>query len=200
MVCCAIVEPVKKKVADSETDTNNDVVEDVNKNVGGSETDAHIEEDVNKNISDRKIVNDVVDDVNITGKKTDTDPAQTIGTSTMTLTGISYDVSVNKIGTNPRVFDILAQIPKEKRTTLENELKEGVSDTESTQLTAVTATNITTKKSLPILPSSTRRPNIQDLETTPYTTPSSVLKSNSTKLSTRLEPQWNFFRIGFKLL
>ena len=198
MVCCAVVEPVKKKVADSETDTNNDVVEDVNKNVGGSETDAHIEEDVNKNISDRKIDTDVVDDVNITDKKTDTDLAQTVETSTTTLTGITNDVSDNRKGTNPRVLDILTQIPKEKTTKLANKIKEGVSDTESPHLTGVTATNVGTKKFLPILLPSTRRPNIQDLETTPYTTPSLVLKSNSTTLSIRLEPQWNFFRIGFK--
>jgi hypothetical protein len=73
-----------------------------------------------------------------------------------------------------------------------------VPDTESTHFTSVTETNATTIKLLPILQPSTRRYNMQDLKTTPYTTPSSVLRSNSTKLSTRLEPHWNFFRIGFK--
>ena len=81
---------------------------------------------------------------------------------------------------NPRVLEILTQIPKEKTTKLANKI------------------NGTIKKFLPILLPSTRRPNIQDLETTPYTTPSSVLRSYSTTLSIRLEPQWNFFRIGFK--
>ena len=91
MVCCAVV---KKKVADSETDNYNDVLEDINKKVSRSKTDTHNEEDVNKKISDRKIDTNMVDDVNITDKKTD--PETTIETSTMALTGITNDVSVNR--------------------------------------------------------------------------------------------------------
>ena len=52
-------------------------------------------------------------------RKTNTDTEQTMNTSTikqqtMNLVEITNDLSVRKIRTNPRVLDILAQIPKDK--------------------------------------------------------------------------------------
>eukprot|EP00092_Neocalanus_flemingeri_P096016 GFUD01122200.1.p1 GENE.GFUD01122200.1~~GFUD01122200.1.p1 ORF type:complete len:226 (+),score=60.84 GFUD01122200.1:28-705(+) len=73
---------------------------------------------------------------------------------------------------------------------------EMVSAVETAPLTTKKSTITTTKKMTPTPPVTTKRTAIKGLETTPFTTPASVLRSTN-KLSDRLEPHWNFFRIGF---
>eukprot|EP00092_Neocalanus_flemingeri_P014022 GFUD01015128.1.p1 GENE.GFUD01015128.1~~GFUD01015128.1.p1 ORF type:complete len:241 (+),score=65.35 GFUD01015128.1:69-791(+) len=104
----------------------------------------------------------------------------------------------SEMNTTTRTEPNASEITKKTRSMLK-QLKtraEMVSAVETAPLTTKKSTITKTKKMTPTPPVTTKRTATKGLETTPFTTPASVLRSTN-KLSDRLEPHWNFFRIGF---
>eukprot|EP00092_Neocalanus_flemingeri_P035609 GFUD01038762.1.p1 GENE.GFUD01038762.1~~GFUD01038762.1.p1 ORF type:complete len:232 (-),score=59.06 GFUD01038762.1:228-923(-) len=104
----------------------------------------------------------------------------------------------SEMNTTTRTEPNTSEITKKIRSMLK-QLKtraEMVSAVETAPLTTKKSTITTTKKITPTPPVTTKRTATKGLETTPFTTPASLLRSTN-KLSDRLEPHWNFFRIGF---